>query len=75
MASKVEEKVTIQLPYIEGKGDTVYVGVNGVGYLVKVGEPVEVPASVAEVLRNANHQLMVVRQTKKQMKDQNLGEV
>ena len=34
----------------------VFVGVNGVGYLVKRGEEVEMPRSVYEVLKNSEDQ-------------------
>ena len=35
----------------------VFVGVNGVGYLVKRGEEVEMPRSVYEVLKNSEDQV------------------
>jgi hypothetical protein len=53
MAEK-NEKVKIKLPYVPGVlEDDVFVGDNGKTYLIKRGETVEVPASVAEILENA----------------------
>ena len=69
------EMVTVTIPYIEGKGETQYVNDNGKAYLIRKGEPVEVPASVAEILDQSNKQVMIVRNVKKQMKEQNLGEM
>lgn len=69
------EMVTVTIPYIEGKGETQYVNDNGKAYLIRKGEPVEVPASVAEILEQSNKQAMIVRNVKKQMKEQNLGEM
>lgn len=46
------KKVKIKLPLTRTEKDDVYVAVNGKAYLIKRGEEVEVPASVAEVLAN-----------------------
>lgn len=52
-----EKKVTIFLPLIKGdKTKEVFVGVNGKGYKIKRGMNVEVPESVAEVIRNSEQQ-------------------
>ena len=53
----VAEKVTIRLPITRSEKDDVYVAVNGVGYLIQRGKDVEVPASVAEVLRHREEML------------------
>lgn len=51
---KEPETVTIRLPRAAyGEEDTVFVGVNGKGYRIQRGVDVEVPRSVAEVLRNS----------------------
>lgn len=75
MANAKQEYVTVTIPFIEGKAETEWVCDNGKTYLIKRGEPVEVPSSVAEILQQANAQAMVVRQTKKNLKDQNNGEM
>ena len=75
---KAESKpktVVIQLPVIEGMGDSVYVCVNMKSYQIKRGEPVEVPLSVAEVLRNSDRQMMVAMQRQEEMASKNYGEV
>lgn len=77
-SDKAEEKaktVVIQLPVIEGMGDSVYVCVNMKSYQIKRGEPVEVPLSVAEVLRNSDRQMMVAMQRQEEMASKNYGEV
>ena len=77
-AAVAEEKpktVVIQLPVIEGMGDSVYVCVNMKSYQIKRGEPVEVPLSVAEVLRNSDRQMMVAMQRQEEMASKNYGEV
>lgn len=67
--------VVIQLPVIEGMGDSVYVCVNMKSYQIKRGEPVEVPLSVAEVLRNSDRQMMVAMQKQEEMASKNYGEM
>ena len=77
-SDKAEAKpktVVIQLPVIEGMGDSVYVCVNMKSYQIKRGEPVEVPLSVAEVLRNSDRQNMVAMQRQEEMTSKNYGEV
>lgn len=77
-AAVAEEKpktVVIQLPVIEGMGDSVYVSVNMKSYQIKRGEPVEVPLSVAEVLRNSDRQMMVAMQRQEEMASKNYGEM
>jgi hypothetical protein len=49
MESK-KEYVTVRLPISRNEREDVYVAVNGRSYLIKRGEPVQVPACVAEVL-------------------------
>lgn len=75
VAEKKEKTVVIQLPFIEGMGDSVYVGVNMKDYQIKRGEPVEVPLCVAEVLENSNRQMMVAMQRQEEMVSKNYGEV
>lgn len=55
----VEKKntVKIKLPLTRTEKDDVYVAVNGKSYLIKRGETVEVPASVAEVLQHKEEML------------------
>ncbi len=74
-AEKKEKTVVIQLPVIEGMGDSVYVGVNMKDYQIKRGEPVEVPLCVAEVLENSNRQMMVAMERQKELTSKNYGEV
>lgn len=47
-----EKKVKIRLPLTRTEKKDVYVAVNGNSYLIKRGETVEVPESVAEVLQH-----------------------
>ena len=54
---KKEKMVTIRLPLTRGESDDVPVGVNGRTWLIKRGVDVEVPACVAEVLRNREKML------------------
>ena len=49
--------VKIKLPLTRSEKDDVYVAVNGKSYLIKRGETVEVPESVAEVLQHKEEQL------------------
>ena len=52
-----QKKVKIKLPLTRTEKDDVYVAVNGKSYLIKRGETVEVPASVAEVLQHKEEML------------------
>ena len=49
--------VTIRLPLSRTEKEDVYVAVNGRSYLIKRGEPVRVPACVAEVLQRREQML------------------
>lgn len=75
VAEEKPKTVVIQLPVIEGMGDSVYVGVNMKDYQIKRGEPVEVPLCVAEVLRNSDRQMMEAMQKQEEMTSKNYGEV
>lgn len=75
VAEAKPKTVVIQLPVIEGMGDSVYVGVNMKDYQIKRGEPVEVPLCVADVLRNSDKQMMVAMQKQEEMTSKNYGEV
>jgi hypothetical protein len=52
-----EKKVKIKLPLTRTEKDDVYVCVNGISYLIKRGETVEVPDYVAEVLQHREEML------------------
>lgn len=52
-----KKTVKIKLPLTRTEKDDVYVAVNGESYLIKRGETVEVPASVAEVLQHKEEML------------------
>ena len=53
------KKVKIKLPLTRTEKDDKYVAVNGKSYLIKRGEEVEVPASVAEVLQHEEEMLAI----------------
>jgi hypothetical protein len=57
MATTAPKKVKIKLPLTRNEQDDVYVAVNGKSYLIKRGETVEVPESVAEVLQHKEEML------------------
>lgn len=58
MATETKTKmVKIKLPLTRNEKEDVYVAVNGKSYLIKRGETVEVPASVAEVLQHKEEML------------------
>ena len=53
-AKATDDMVTIRLPKARnGEASVVFVGVNGRGWRIQRGVDVQVPACVAEVLRNA----------------------
>jgi hypothetical protein len=51
------KKVKIRLPLTRTEKNDVYVSVNGKSYLIKRGVDVEVPESVAKVLRHKEEML------------------
>ena len=57
MATTESKKVKIKLPLTRTEKDDVFVGINGKTYLIKRGEPVEVPESVAWVLERKEKML------------------
>lgn len=50
-----EEKVLIRIPSVPGAQDDMYVEccINGYNYIIKRGESVSVPNSIAQLLHNA----------------------
>ena len=56
--NKAPKKVKIKLPLTRTEKDDVYVAVNLKPYLIKRGETVEVPESVAEVLQHKEEMLV-----------------
>lgn len=56
-STNTPKKVKIKLPLTRVEKEDVYVCVNGKSYLIKRGETVEVPASVAEVLQHKEEML------------------
>lgn len=66
--AKADELVTIKL-FKDSKDykDDVFVGCNGVGYLIRRGEPVQVPRKVAEILENSERQDVLAARLTEQM--------
>jgi ribosomal protein L18E len=64
----VEKKVTIKLEKSRLNKEDEWVAVNGNSYLIKRGEYVEVPASVAEVLQHREEMLAVAMEFEDQAK-------
>jgi hypothetical protein len=56
-----KETVKIKLPLTRKESDNEgrYVAINGKPYQIKIGVPVEVPASVAEVLEHSDEMQVV----------------
>lgn len=52
-----DKKVKVRIPLTRSEKEDVYVAINGESYLIKRGEEVEVPASVAEVLQHKEEML------------------
>lgn len=67
---KKDDKVMIMVPYVEGQGTELTVGVNGVFTKIKKGVMVEVPRPVAEVIMNSQQQAMVAEANQERMKMQ-----
>lgn len=53
-----EKYVRIRLPLTREQKEDVYVGLNGVGYLIQRGKEVDVPAGVAEILQRSEEMLV-----------------
>lgn len=63
-----EEMVAIKLFRDNDKyTEPLFVGVNGKSYLIKRGETVMVPKSVAEVIENSENQLMYMSKVQKEL--------
>lgn len=58
--------VTVKLPLTKEQQDDVYVAVNGKGYQIKRGVPVQVPDYIAEVLERSEEmdQAAMMKQAK-----------
>ena len=59
MATNTSKTVKIRRPLSRSEKEDAYVAVNGKSYLIKRGETVEVPESVAEVLRHKEEMLEI----------------
>ena len=57
MATK-EKMVKIRIPYVKGESRDQFVAVNGKAYLIQKGKDVEVPESVAYILKRREDMLM-----------------
>ena len=54
ISNETEKKVTIVIPLSRHETDDYWVAVNGEKYLIKRGEPVEVPVYIAEAIRRSD---------------------
>ena len=55
---EAEKKVTIMIPLTEKEQGDVFVSINERTWLIKRGEPVDVPECVADVIRQSEEQKM-----------------
>lgn len=56
----------------EGDPDSIFVGVNGVGYQIQTGVPVDLPMSVYKVLETSQHQMSVAEKSREKFKNQEI---
>ena len=64
-----EKKVKIKLEKSRKEKEDVWVAVNGKSYLIKRGEYVEVPTSVAEVLQHREEMLAIAEEYEESVKN------
>lgn len=65
-----EKRIRIKLPYVPGVlEEDKYVGDNGKTYLIKRGEYVEVPESVAEILEGAEKFEIEAAETRRKLQE------
>ena len=67
---RVEERVKVMIPYIEGQDPEVTVIINGEITKIKKGVQVSVSRQVASVLENSNQQMMTAWANQKALKNQ-----
>ena len=65
-----DNRVMIMIPYIEGEDPEVTVWVNDKVTKIRKGHQVKVTPEVAEVLANANQQMMVAMENRRKLKNQ-----
>ena len=53
-----EKMVKVNIPYIKGESRDQFVGINGKRYQIQKGKDVEVPESVAFVLKEREKQIL-----------------
>lgn len=56
----------------EGDPDSIFVGVNGVGYQIQTGVPVDLPMAVYKVLETSQHQMSVAEASREKFKNQEI---
>lgn len=66
-----EKTVKIKIPRISKNQEDVFVSVNMDTYMIKRGAEVEVPESVAEVLRNQEKMLETIMDFEEKNRDKN----
>lgn len=69
-APKVDDKVTIMIPLIDGEEPEITVGINGKYTKIRRGVEVEVPWNVAQVVKRSNYQMMAALKTQEKFKNQ-----
>lgn len=65
----VPEKVIVNLDFNKKTENGVFVGLNGMNYLIKPGVDVEVPAGVAKILKRKEKAIRKAWETKQRLKN------